>query len=287
LLVLFLAAGMQVAHCGELSEAGRNAAWDALDKSLQDGAAEHRQQALAALSTMGDMADAVKRAEGALRDKDTLVRQSAALALGEMKAKAAIPSLQAALDDSPPVAFAAAKALMNMGDRSGEQMLISVLAGERKDSEGIMTNAMRKAKSKLRHPQELIFMGAQDATGAMFGPVSAVFPAVKDTVELKGNGVPGRAAAAAYLVKDPDPYAIALLEWALADESQFVRLEAAKGLGQRGNAASIPKLQALLGDPHTMVRDMSAASILRILDRSGEAGAVPEAAVIISAPAKK
>ena len=130
-------------------------------------------------------------------------------------------------------------------------------------------------------------MGAQDATGAMFGPVSMVFPAVKDTVDLKGSGVPGRAAAAAYLVKDPDPYAVTLLEWALGDENQLVRLEAAKGLGQRGNAASLSKLGALLGDPHNMVRDMSAASILRILERGGEGGSVPDVPVIVSTPAKK
>jgi len=92
-------------------------------------------------------------------------------------------------------------------------------------------------------------MGAQDATGAMFGPVSAVIPAVKDTLDPKSKGAPGRAAAAAYLARDLEPYVIALLEWALADDNQFVRLEAAKGLGQRGNAGSAAKLQPLLDDP--------------------------------------
>ena len=76
--------------------------------------------------------------------------------------------------------------------------------------------------------------------------------------------MPGRAAAAAYLAKDPDPYAVTLLEWALGDDSSFVRVEAAKGLGQRGNAASVAKLVPLLQDRKNSVRTMAAASIIRL-----------------------
>jgi HEAT repeat protein len=211
-----------------------------------------------------------------LDDKDVMVRQSAALALGTMMARSSEPRLQHALDDpAPEVRFAAAKSLTELGDRSGENMLIAVLAGERSPSPGMMTNAVRKAKEKMHNPTGLMLMGAQDATGAMFGPVSFAIPAVKDAVELRGKGVPGRMAAAAYLVKDPDPYAIALLEWALLDENQFVRLEAARGLAQRGNTDSIPKLEQALRADHTRVRTMAAAAIIRIEDRNGEPGPVP------------
>jgi len=59
---------------------------------------------------------AVQLAEEALPDKDTLVRPSAALALGQSKAKQAV---QQALDDSSgAVAFAAAEALTEIGDSS-------------------------------------------------------------------------------------------------------------------------------------------------------------------------
>jgi HEAT repeat protein len=190
-----------------------------------------------------------------------------------MKAREAAPALKEALNDNGEVAFAAAKALTEIGDSSGRDVLITVLAGERKDvSPGLMTSAIRKGKSKLGNPGGLILMGAQDATGAMFGPASLVFPAVKDTLDLKGKGAPGRAAAAAYLARDPDPYAIPLLEWALKDDNQFVRLEAARGLAERGNAGSIAKLQPLLDDQHNVVRDMAAAAIIRINDRAGSEG---------------
>jgi hypothetical protein len=86
-----------------------------------------------------------------LPDKDTLVRPSAALALAQSKAKQAV---QHALDDSSgAAAFAAAQALTEIGDSSGRDMLIAVLAGELKEGPGIITNAIRDAKKRLRDPE--------------------------------------------------------------------------------------------------------------------------------------
>jgi HEAT repeat protein len=268
--LFFLSAG---ARAADPSPAPASNAWSILNASLHDDA-EHRRQALAAVATIsGNNSEAVKAALAALHDKDSLVRQSAALALGQMKATDAVPALKAALDDTGPVSFAAAKALTEIGDPSGREILIAVLEGDRKGTApGPVSKAIDKGRTKLHHPGELVLMGAQDATGAMFGPASFAIPAVKDALELRSKGAPGRAAAAAYLARDPDPYAITLLEWALADDNQFVRLEAAKALGQRGNSGSIPKLQALLDDPHNIVRDFASASIVRIMDRNGDAG---------------
>jgi HEAT repeat protein len=252
------------------------AAWRIIDESIRDGSSEeHREQALAALSTFGDSnSEAVQRAVRALHDKDAVIRRSAAIALGELKAHSALADLKQALNDTPEVSFAAAKALTRLGDTSGRDVMIAVLAGERKDAPGMFTNAMRDAKDRLHHPEGLFLMGTEDAAGSMFGPASMVIPAVKDTTDLRAKGAPGKAAAVAYLAKYPDPYAVQLLEWALDDGNQFVRLEAAKALGDRGNAESIQKLDKLLDDQHNIVRDMAAVSILRILDRDGEEGAI-------------
>ncbi|HVV46550.1 MAG TPA: HEAT repeat domain-containing protein [Bryobacteraceae bacterium] len=253
----------------------RAQAWNLLDESLRDGYYEHRQQALAALATVGYAdPEIVKHVLPALHDKDPLVRCQAALALGDLQAKSAIPELKRALNDTAEVSFAAAKALTTMGDPSGRDILIAVLAGERKDTPGLWTNAMREARKRLHNPKGLFLMGSQDAVGAMFGPASMVIPAIRNTTDLQGKGTPGRAAAVAYLSKYPDPYAVDLLEWALKDDNQYIRLEAAKDLGERGDADSIPKLEALWLDSENIVRDMAAASILRILSRDGEAGIV-------------
>src|SRR5665213_1531301 len=254
--------------------AAQEAAWTVLNRALDDGSASRRLEGLAALSTIGEPdSKAVQRAEAALKDRDALVRQSAALTLGELNASDAVPALKQALEDTPEVAFAAAKSLTKLGDPSGRDLLVAVLAGERKDTPGMMTSAVRKAKDKLHHPEALALTGAKDATGAMFGPVSMAIPAVQDAVEMRSKGSPGRAAAAAWLARDPDAYSVTLLEWALNDDSELVRLQAATGLGQRGNAESIPKLRGMFNDSHPLVRDMAAAAVIQISDRNGQPGA--------------
>jgi HEAT repeat protein len=265
-LALLVLVGNLVAADPPRQEAPQQAAWLTIDQSLQSGDVDHRRQAIVALATIGGTNhEAVERVVRCLRsDKDPRVRMQAALALGTMQATEAIPALKSALTDTGEVAFAASKSLIDLRDPAGEGMLIAVLAGGRSDTPGIMTKAVREAQNRLRHPTNLMLMGAEDATGAMFGPAAMGFTAAKDAVALKGSGTPGRAAAAAYLAKDPDPYAVTLLEWALGDGNQFVRVEAAKSLGARGNAASIAKLQPLLKDSHTTVRTMAAASIIRL-----------------------
>src|SRR5947209_5190930 len=109
------------------------APWEVLDKALQSGEVEHRQQTVVALSTLGAGNEmAVKRIEDMLRhDKSPRVRQQAALVLGRMKAKQSIPVLKEALQDGNEVAFAAAKALLDLGDDAGQDMLVDILTGDR------------------------------------------------------------------------------------------------------------------------------------------------------------
>ncbi len=210
-------------------------------------------------------AEALRLVENGLQDKEPLVRRTAAVALGEMQAPDAIPYLKQALNDTGEVAFAAALALSKMHDSGGEPMLIAVLSGERKDSPGMITEAIRDARNKIRHPQTLAFMGMNEAAGAVLGPASEGLSVAEKALQEKG--VPGRALAANALADDPSPYAATLLEWALADDNWAVRASAAKAIGGRGNSrTTVPKLEFLLDDPHNGVRTMAAASIIRILD---------------------
>jgi len=242
-------------------------AWDILDKALSEGEV-HRQQALAAIGCIDPENDrAVKTAEDALQDKNPLVRKSAAEALGEMKARQAIPYLREAISDKGEVAFAAAKSLAEMGDSGGRDMFIAVIAGDRSDAPGMLASGIRDAKKRVTHPEGLLLMGAEEATGAMFGPASYGIVAVKEA--FKEKGVSSKAAAVTYLAKDPDPYVVSLLEWALSDKHFEVRVAAARGLAKRGNADSIAKLEPLLDDGHDSVRTMAAAAIIHISDREG------------------
>ncbi|PWU00958.1 MAG: hypothetical protein C5B51_24005 [Terriglobia bacterium] len=243
-------------------------AWDTLRETATSPNPDHRRQALTALGTIGaGNAEAVQLVEAGLHDKDPVVRQTAATVLGTMKATDAIPLLEQALDDHGEVAFAAAKALADMGDEQGKGVLIGVLTGQRKDTPGLLTQKVREAKQKIRHPEQLGFMGAKEASGALLGPASLGIVAAQEA--FKDGGAPGRALAATYLARDSDPYALTLLEWALADTNWGVRAAAAKALGERGNSASIGKLEPLLKDGHHAVRVMAAASIVRLTNRTG------------------
>lgn len=241
-------------------------AWTELRQGLADTDTHHRKTAIAATGTIANDADAVKLVADRLQDKDIDVRQSAALTLGQMKSPAAIPYLQAALDDSPAVSFTAAKALWLLGDSSGLEIVEQVLEGERKDAPSKLHEAIKK---KLT-PGQMALMGAEGATGEFFAPASIGITAIKEAmVNLKGDaGAPGRAESATLLAQDHDPYALMLLEWALQDRNWAVRLSVAKAVGERGNVDTISKLTPLLNDERHAVRYMAAASMIRLSEKS-------------------
>ena len=243
-----------------------------MTKGLDDGDAGHRKTAIAAIGTIGSKKEAVEMVERGLQDKDVAVRQTAARTLDEMGAKEAIPSLRAALDDSPEVSFVAAKALWDLGDAdSSRNVFQEVIAGERKDRPSRMHGALKDAKKRLA-PGRLALMGVNESSGAFLGPASIAVIAVEEAFKetRKDSGAGGRSLAAEILSKDSDPYSLTLLEWALGDSNWAVRLAVAKGLGDRGNEGTIPKLQPLLSDQRHAVRYMAAASIVKLSQKKPE-----------------
>ena len=244
---------------------GRALAWENLNQGTTDSSPEHRKTAIVAIGTIGPVPEAVQLVEKGLVDKDAVVRQTAALTLGEMRARDAIPQLKAALDDKDPeVSFTAAKALWDLGDPVGREIFQEVIEGERKDAPGVVQGAVRSAERKL--PAQLALMGAKEASRALLGPASIGFSAAEEAVKetKKDSAAPGRAVVASILAQDSDPYALPLLEWALSDSNWAVRLAVAKALGERGNPETVPKLMPVLSDDRHAVRYMAAASIVKL-----------------------
>lgn len=244
------------------------ASWAVLDQAAQAGNTDVRLNAVAALEFMGgDNQQAVDRLVIYLKkDRDTRVRKEAALALGRMKAAAAIPALKLALNDNNEVSFGAAQALMFMGDESGRPKLVAVLAGQQSAGAGMITNAKRDAGKKMHHPGGIALMAVGGATSAMLPGSGIAISALTNANGLRGKSAPGEVAAIQCLArdKDSDPSGLTPVEGALSNKNPTVRAEAAKGLGELGNSASIAKLQPLLKDRHSGVRTMAAASIIRI-----------------------
>ncbi len=241
-------------------------AWKALDDGLHDGRMEHRQQTVAALSTLpGTDTRAVQKVVNAMEhDSSVRVRQTAALALGQMKAQSAVPALEKALTDNQEVGFAAAKSLTELGSPAGEDYMVAVLKGATKPGPGMTTSFHRNARNQMLHPGGLALTGAAGASGLVFPPAGIGLAAAKEASGTMPHGKAGRVEAAADLAKHNDPASVDALQGALKDKNPDVQAQAAKGLGDLGDPASIVKLQPLLTDPHIRARTMAAASIIRL-----------------------
>ena len=238
-------------------------AWQVLKKDLSDTNPDKRKQAVTAVGAVGPAPQVIEILNEALRDKEIIVRQTAAAEIGDAKIRQCIPNLRAALDDTPEVAFTAAKALWDMGDRSGRRMFEAALTGQLQQGPGFIQGAIRDAKATLRSPSALAKMGVNEASGALLGPFSMGITAVQQA--MKDTGAPTRALSITLMSQDCDRYGVELMEWAAAaDGNDLVKAAAAKGLGRCGNSSSIAKLMPLLMSGNVAVRDMAAAAIVRL-----------------------
>jgi len=238
--------------------------WDILKEGLKDKNPDVRRQAVTATGSIGLTPEAIKLVEDSLRDDDPLVRQTAAAELGDMKSKQSIPALKAALDDEGEVAFAAAKSLWDLGDRSSSLSFIEdVAAGQQKTSQGMVSGAIRDAKQKAHDPKALALMGFREASGAVLGPFNMGLVAAEQA--MKDGTASARVLSISLLAKECDSVTLQLIEKACVNDKNWaVKAGAAKALGQCGNPEAIPTLERNLSDSHPAVKFMSAGAILRL-----------------------
>ena len=258
----------------------RDQAWKVLKTAVGDANPDKRIHALTAISSIGLDKDAVHLVEGSLHDTVILVRQTAAALLGQMQSKSSIPRLREALDDSPEVSFTAARSLWQMGDREGRDVFEDVLSGEVKNSPGLMADTARKVRARLRNPKALALMGLKEATGALV-PFSGLGIDVAQEV-MKDSGAPGRTLAVTILAESCNDQERQVMESVLdTDKNWGVRAATARALGSCGNAQTVERLEPLLDDSHDTLRNMAAASIVRLTEPRPAPRAIPRL------PAKK
>ncbi len=239
-------------------------AWEVLKQDLADKNPDKRRQAVTATGSIGLAPEAIQLVEHALKDDDPIVRQTSAAVLGEMKSKQSIPTLKTELDDpSPEVAFTAAKALWDIGDRSGRGLIEDVLTGQQKANDGMISGAMRDAKKKMHDPKALAMMGLKEGSGALLGPFSLGIVAAEQA--FKDGSVGARTLSITLLAQDCDAETNRLLDWAYDNDKNWaVKAAAAKAIGQCGNHDSIPHLETGLSDSNVAIRCMSAAAIIKL-----------------------
>lgn len=249
--------------------------WQILTAGAANRNAMRRAEAVAALGTIGTSRRAVSLIERALGDTDPSIRQLAAMILGEIRARSSIPKLKQALrDDSPAVGFAAAKSLWNMGDRTGREVFIQVLSGEKSSSAGLLKGEMEATKRKLQDPGKLAITGAKEAASSLFGPAGWGFKIMDEVTQDRSASA--RAMAAILLGADATLDGLRELQDALSDKNWIVRAAAAQALGSSCHRDQIQYLRPLLQDDKPAVRYIAAASILRL--SSGEATATADRA---------
>src|ERR1700733_15181986 len=249
-------------------------AWDVLKPGLVDTNPLNRRQAVTATGSIGLDPEAIRQVEWAMqRDTDPLIRATAAAELGEMKSRQSFPALKAALDDpSGEVGFAAAKALWDMGDKTGRGFIEDVVAGQQKATDGGVKGALRRADRLRYDPKQMAIIGAKSATGALLGPFNIGVLAAEQV--LKNGAVAVRMQALNLLAQECDAQTFKLLEVASTDDKTWAeKAAAAKALGTCGNPEAIPKLEQNLANSNAAVRFMSAAAIIRLSAPHADASA--------------
>lgn len=250
-------------NAGRTPKAVTARSWKILEEGLTEKEVAKRTEAVAALAIAGPQPKAVSLLESALTDKDPVVRETAIVALGEMKSRGSIPRLRQMLqDDAPEVSFAAARTLWRMGDPSGRRVLLEVLVGERKTSGGELGRKIGEAKETLHDPKAMAKIGAEQGASVLLGPFAI---GIKVAEELrKDNSATGRAVSASLLATDKTAQSAEELEQALNDKNWLVRAAAAKSLAKRKYRHALPRIEALLDDEHDVVRYSAAGAILAL-----------------------
>jgi len=251
-------------------EARTAAAW----KILSDAAAESKKpqtriEALAAIGLLRNTQSEKLLRQG-MQDSDVDVRTAAILAAGQSRDGDLIGEMRNLLDDKEPqVAFTAAMTLSKMGDRSGEDILMSVVDGDRKTSAGLMHGTQHKLSRDLHDPAKMAKLGAVQGAYFLLGPFGYGITAFQFLHQ--GGGDLSRASAIEELSQEPrEPVRRELVE-ALGDKDTVVRVAALKGLiGYRDKATS-DAVYPLLADNKLPVRLTAASVYLRTMGTPGPA----------------
>lgn len=248
---------IHTSHAQRLDEA-----WSMLSTAVASSShSDTRIQALAALGTLGSNTRSSKLIANAMDDANMDIRTAAILSAGETKDRNLTTDLRSMLDDKEPeVAFAAATTLWSMGDRSGEDILLAVIDGERSATPGLVNGARHTVSRDLHHPATLARIGAMQGASLLLGPFGFGITAVE--YMRKNGGDSARVAAITQIAQQKTGPIRTELIAALGDKDPAVRAAAAKALGTYHDPATTDSLYSLFTDAKQPVRLTAAAAYI-------------------------
>jgi HEAT repeat protein len=234
--------------------------------TLQSGLAPNGSDRVIAVRVLGLLENNSKAAEiaiAALGDEKPEIQIAAADALGQMKAKSALPRLKEHLkaDTQAGVAIADARAIIALGDLSGYAVFYAILTGEKKSGDSLLESQ----KKMLKDPKQMAQIGFDVGIG--FIPFASLGVGAFKTI-TKDDISPVRAAATRILAKDPDPKSRDALVKACSDKSWLVRAAALDAVAHRGDPDLISQIEPQLTDEKSAVRYAAAATIIHLADLS-------------------
>jgi HEAT repeat protein len=247
--------------------------WQSLTDSVQDAKhTETRTQALNALSSLGWSAHADGLIATAMKDPNLDVRTAAILAAGKTKSHSLIEPVRRLLDDAEPqVVFAAATTLWKQfADKSGEDILAAIAAGDRKANPSLIHGAEHDISRTLHSPSALEKIGLVTGAGLVLGPFGFSISAVE--YARNNGGDSARIQAIDLLAEDKTEGVRDQMKSALDDKDPGVRAAAVRVLGNFHRSHDSKAIATLLTDPKLPVRLAAAAAYIDCLNSSAKTG---------------
>lgn len=254
-------------------EQRERAAWKLLSDALADAKRpQARIQALAALGLLRNPRSE-KMIVDAMGDVDVDVRTAAALAAGQTRDRNMTTPLRNLLDDKEPqVVFTAATTLWKMDDRSGEDVLMAVVDGDRKAGPTLLHGTEQDINRELHDPAAMAKMGAMQGAAMLLGPFGFGITAY-EYIHKSGGDLARVSAIEALAQERTEPIHKELVA-ALQDKDLAVRAAAAKALVDYHDKPTQLAVYALLADSKQPVRLTAAAAYLRTTGVAGPGPAI-------------
>jgi HEAT repeat protein len=237
--------------------------WQLLTDNVQDHKHfEFQTQALDALSSLGSNARADGLITAAMKDTNLDVRTAAVLAAGKAKAPALVPPLKDRLDDAEPqVMFAAATTLWTQfKNRSGQDILADVAAGDRKANAGLVNGAKHDISRTLHSPSALTKIGLEAGAGLVLGPFGFSVSAVE--YARKNGSDSARVKSIELLAEEKTADVRDEMRSALDDKDPGVRAASVKALGSFHRPQDAKVIEPLLDDSKLPVKLAAAAAYI-------------------------
>ncbi|MGD0735330.1 MAG: HEAT repeat domain-containing protein [Terracidiphilus sp.] len=247
--------------------------WQSLTDSVQDAKhTEIRTQALNALSSLGWSTRADELIAAAMKDPNLDVRTAAILAAGKSKSHSLIEPMRKLLDDAEPqVVFVAATTLWKQfGDRSGEDILAAIAAGDRKANPSLIHGAANDISRTVHSPSDMEKIGIITGAGMALGPFGFSISAVEYARKNGANS--GRIQAIDLLAEDKTEGVRDQMKSTLDDKDPGVRAAAVKVLGNFHRSQDSRAIATLLNDPKFPVRLAAAAAYIDCLSNGAKNG---------------